>query len=191
MPTQIILASASPRRHQLLAEIVPEFTICPADLDEDALTTADPFETAKLLAIAKAKSVLAKNPSAIVIGSDTVVAYQENEAWIQLTKPTDETDALRILKLLQGRKHTVITGIAIISETLLEADFESAEVHFKATDDDLLREYILTGEPMDKAGAYGAQGMGAFLVEKIVGSVNTVIGLPIELTKSLLAKHLM
>jgi septum formation protein len=183
---RVILASASPRRHELLKQIVTDFEICPADLDEDALTLANPYETAVLLAQQKAASVFAKNPDALVIGSDTVVALQTPDGWMQLSKPTDPDDAFRILKTLSGRTHSVITGVAVVSATRSDSKFAESLVTFQNVTDPEIWEYIQTGEPMDKAGAYGAQGMGSFLVKHIEGGFDTVVGLPVELLREMM-----
>lgn len=179
LPWPVVLASASPRRQELLRQIVPAFEVDPADVDEDALTVADPFETAERLARAKAKRVAERHPRALVIGGDTVVAVP-GEAWVQLSKPRDEEDALRILRQLQGRAHVVATGISLQAPGVDRTFHERTTVVFREVSDDEIRRYIATGEPMDKAGAYGAQGMAATFVDHLEGSRNNVIGLPVE-----------
>lgn len=191
--SKVVLASASPRRQELLRRIIPDFLVDPADLDEDALTLDDPFETAKSLALAKARHVAKRHPGALVIGSDTVVALSIGvppaKTFLQLAKPTDEADAFRILSLLRGKTHLVITGVAVVREAQEQADTAQAEVEFHDATDDALWDYIRTGEPMDKAGAYGAQGMGAFLVKELRGEFEAVVGLPMELMSKLLKMH--
>ena len=182
---RFVLASASPRRHELLRQVVPEFDIDPADIDEDALTSSDPVETAERLALLKAQAVLARHPDAVVIGSDTVVALADGT---QFSKPADEQDAFEILSTLRGRSHYVITGVAVISVQREQLGHDRTEVVFNHVSDQELRDYIATGEPMDKAGAYGAQGMGSFLVQELRGSFDTVVGLPVELTRRLIAE---
>jgi septum formation protein len=177
---RIILASQSPRRHELLKRVVPEFEIQVANIDEDALTVSDPYETAMKLAELKAAAVLTLNPDAIVIGSDTVVALETEAGWVQYSKPTNPDDAFRILSTLRGRTHSVITGVAVLSASRREVFFDEAKVTFHPVTDSQIWEYIETGEPMDKAGAYGAQGMGSFLVANLDGSFDTVVGLPVE-----------
>lgn len=182
---RIVLASASPRRHELLREVVPEFEIDPADIDEDAFTSPDPVETAERLALLKAQGVLARHPEAIVIGSDTVVALTDGT---QFTKPVDEDDAFAILSSLRGRSHWVITGVAVVSAARERVGHDRTEVVFNQVGDQELWDYIATGEPMDKAGAYGAQGMGSFLVRELRGNFDTVVGLPLELTRRLISE---
>ncbi|HLP00133.1 MAG TPA: Maf family protein [Fimbriimonas sp.] len=182
---RFVLASASPRRHELLKQVVPDFDIDPADIDEDAFTSADPVQTAETLALLKAKSVLVRHPDAVVIGSDTVVALPDGT---QFTKPLDEQDAFEILSSLRGRSHWVITGVAVVSATNQLVGYDRTEVLFNPVSDQELRDYIATGEPMDKAGAYGAQGMGSFLVQELRGNFDTVVGLPIELTRRLVTE---
>lgn len=191
--SKVVLASASPRRQELLRRIIPDFIVDPADLDEDALTLDDPFETAKFLALAKARHVAKRHPGALVIGSDTVVALPIGvppaKTFLQLAKPTDEADAFRILSLLRGKTHLVITGVAVVRDHQEQADTAQAEVEFHDVTDESLWDYIRTGEPMDKAGAYGAQGMGAFLVKELRGEFETVVGLPMELMSKLFKLH--
>lgn len=180
---RIILASQSPRRHELLKRVVPEFEIQVANIDEDALTVSDPYETAMKLAELKAAAVLTLNPDALVIGSDTVVALEAEAGWVQYSKPTNPDDAFRILSTLRGRTHSVITGVAVLSASRREVFFDETKVTFHPVTDSQIWEYIETGEPMDKAGAYGAQGMGSFLVANLDGSFDTVVGLPVSTLK--------
>lgn len=184
---RIVLASASPRRQELLKKVVPDFEIDPADLDEEALTLEDPVLTAKKLARAKAAFVALRHPESWVIGSDTVVAMPLEDGRVkQFSKPLDEDHALHILNQLCGRTHYVITGIAIITPDHSAVAHAVAEVEFNTVSQAQLNDYIHTGEPMDKAGAYGAQGMGAFLVKEIRGDFETVVGLPTDLVRTML-----
>ncbi len=176
----VILASASPRRQSLLKQILPEFKVIPADLDEDALTVPDPFLTAQNLALAKAKWVYSQHPNHLVLGGDTVVAVREEAGFVQYSKPTSTEDAKRMLNALSGTTHVVATGVAIIWP---DGDFsfvERSEVTFRSLTDEQIESYIATGDPMDKAGAYGLQGIGAEFVEEVVGLRTNVIGYPIE-----------
>lgn len=190
----VVLASASPRRHQLLKQVVNEFEIDPADIDEDGLTIPNPYETAKRLAEAKATAVSRRHPGKWIIGSDTVVALPIETpptvptSWVQFSKPTDKEDALRILKALSGKTHSVITGVSIVRNGFALTDSAETKVTFHSVTDEQILSYIETGDPMDKAGAYGAQGMGNFLVESINGEFDTVIGLPVNLVRALLTK---
>jgi septum formation protein len=132
------------------------------------------------LAREKARAV----PGAYVLGADTVVVVDEQ----MLEKPADEADALRMLRLLQGRRHEVITAVALQANGRLFEAMDVTGVWFRLADDDLLRAYIATGEPMDKAGAYGIQGYGAALIDRIEGDFFSVMGLPIRLVLDLLSQ---
>lgn len=182
----VVLASASPRRQELLRELVDSFEVVPADLDEDALSDDDPFVTAQRLAREKAMHVFDQRPEALVIAGDTVVAIEENGAWTQLVKPVDVEDAVRILTHLQGRTHTVVTGIALRWPRGMEAFTDHAQVTFRSVSETEIREYIATGEPMDKAGAYGIQGMASTFLERLEGDIQTVVGLPVQRLKEAL-----
>ncbi len=182
----VILASASPRRQELLKELVPRFEVVVRAVDEDALTTPDPFETATKLALAQAERVAAEVPDACVIGGDTVVAIRQDESWQHLTKPTDTEDAIRILSTLSGRTHLVITGVAVIAAGRSQVAFDQTEVEFRELSRAEIEAYVSTGEPMDKAGAYAIQGGAAGFVHRRTGSLSNVIGLPIETLSGLL-----
>lgn len=188
-PPQIILASASPRRRWLLETLIPTFTVIPADLDEDALTSADPFATAVTLAREKALAVARANPGAWVIGGDTVVAIPTDAGWEQLAKPTDSEDAVRMLTQLQGRTHTVVTGLALVRGTQIRSEPVLSHVTFRPVSDEEIRAYVATGDPLDKAGAYGLQGAAAAFVSAIQGSQNNVIGLPTERLREWFSEH--
>jgi septum formation protein len=177
---QVVLASASPRRQELLKKLFSEFLVDPAHVDEDAMTLVDPFATAELLAQEKALAVLRRHPGALVIGGDTVVAYESAEGWQQLAKPQDPEDAIRMLSILQGRSHVVATGISLQSEGIDQTFHERTRVFFRPVGKEEIVAYVATGESMDKAGAYGAQGMASTFVEKLEGPISNVIGLPIE-----------
>lgn len=174
--SEIILASASPRRKELLALAGVDFTVKVADVEEVIPENASPDEVVMSLARQKAQAVAQENPESIVIGSDTVVALDG----VILGKPKDEEDAVRMLKALSGRSHTVFTGVAIIRGEKISNFCEATEVVFNKLTDDEIRNYVATKEPMDKAGAYGIQGKGCILVEKIVGDYFNVVGLPVS-----------
>ncbi|MCG9894927.1 MAG: Maf family protein [Fimbriimonadaceae bacterium] len=185
----VVLASASPRRQDLLRRLVPEFAVDPPDLDEDALTDPDPWVTAQRLAREKALAVRERHPECLVIAGDTVVAVPSEEGgdgWIQLSKPKDPVDAYTMLRILSGRVHTVITGVCLIGPTGMSSYTEAARVSFRDLTDEEIRTYIASGEPMDKAGSYGLQGGAKTFVERIEGEVETVIGLPLERLSELL-----
>ncbi|MBS1704464.1 MAG: septum formation protein Maf [Armatimonadetes bacterium] len=183
----VVLGSASPRRVELLKKIVPEFVVDPAHIDEDALTDSDPYVTAQRLAREKAIAVFERHPDAIVIAGDTVVAVpQDDGSWMQLAKPADPADACRMLGILQGRSHKVITGIAIRWPLGLESMTDAATVTFKPMTVEQIEDYVATGEPLDKAGAYGAQGLAQRFLERLEGDFETVVGLPVKLLEEAL-----
>lgn len=179
-PWPVVLASASPRRKDLLATLVAEFTVVPSQVDEEALTDPDPWQVARRLAREKALDVFSRAPDSLVIGGDTVVAVPQKAGWEQLAKPTDTADAERMLGKLQGATHTVITGVCLKWPAGFSLFTDESEVTFKPMSSDEIRDYIATGEPMDKAGAYGLQGGARPFVESVKGSVDNVIGLPTE-----------
>lgn len=166
---------------------MPDFEVIPADVDEESLSDGEPGEVARLLAGVKAEKVRSLHPDALVIGSDTVVTYRdENSVWHQLAKPVDREDAVRMLGLLSGRWHSVITGIAVLYGGLREVTADTTEVQFRELSPDEIRAYVETGEPMDKAGAYAIQGGASGFVQEVRGSTSNVIGLPLEILEPLL-----
>ena len=183
---QWILASASPRRKELLAELIDEFEIIPSLADENLEGEFTPENLVKALAELKAKEVAIRpeNVGKIVIGSDTVVAFDGKV----LGKPKDEADAFRMLKMLSGKAHAVYTGVcfAYIQNNVYHADVraEKTDVYFEELSDEWIAEYIRGGSPMDKAGAYGIQDGG--LVQRIEGSYTNVVGFPIELVQAMM-----
>ncbi len=183
----IILASASPRRQQFLRELGLDFTIRAAAIDESPLPAETPEAFTRRMAGAKAEAVASDHGQACIIGADTVVSLDG----LILGKPKDEQDALAMLKQLQGRTHRVITGLSLIcrESELHQTTATVTSVTFAAFPAAVLAAYVRTGEPMDKAGAYGIQGMGGFLVRKIEGSCSNVIGLPVNVLVSLLLRH--
>jgi septum formation protein len=172
--TRIILASQSPRRAQLLRMLNLDIEAVPADVDETWHSGEEPGAHAERLARAKVAVIAARCPDAIVIGSDTVVAIHGRV----LGKPADEDDAVAMLMQLQGREHEVATGIAVQYNGLRSA-VERVRVRFRSFDARTAAAYAATGEPLDKAGAYGIQGLGSTLVERIEGDYFAVMGLPI------------
>ncbi len=179
-PYPVVLASASPRRRELLSQLGIEFKVVPADIDEDNLTVDDPDQTARRLAREKALHVFAQNPESLVIGADTVVSIDNDGGTVQLAKPTDEPDAGRILSILSGRTHVVTTGVCIKWPGGMNVFAERSEVTFRKLEENEIAEYIATGEPMDKAGAYGLQGKAKGFVAAIRGNHDNVIGLPMD-----------
>ncbi|MCL2421100.1 MAG: Maf family protein [Defluviitaleaceae bacterium] len=177
--TKIILASGSPRRRELLAMVGFDFEVMPADVDETVDPGIPPNKLVVNLAIKKALHVRnkLKGDNAVVIGADTVVAIDD----LILGKPKDEADAFDMLSRLQGRAHTVYTGVAVAScvEDKMTTFVESTEVFMRPLGEKEIRWYMSTGEPFDKAGAYGIQEKGAVLIERVEGDYFTVVGLPL------------
>ena len=172
---KIILASNSPRRKELLEQAGIAFEVKSADVEEVTSKTL-PQDVVMDLSLLKAKAIADENPGRKIVAADTVVAY-DNQI---LGKPKDEEDAFYMLKMLSGKTHHVYTGVTIIDETgKCNSFFECTAVSMYENSDELIREYISTGEPMDKAGAYGIQGRGAVLVKEISGDYNNVVGLPL------------
>ncbi len=172
---QYILASQSPRRRELLSFILPTFEVCPANIDERLQDGAPLTSEIVRLAAAKALTVSAKHPDALVIGSDTMVTIDGQI----LGKPKDAQDARRMLRLLSGRTHQVLTGAAAAQNGRVKTVLNTTEVTFRTLQEDEIEQYIATGEPFDKAGAYGIQGHGALLVRSICGDYYSVMGLPV------------
>lgn len=176
----LVLASGSPRRRQLLEMLGIPVEVRPSHVPESPAPGEPPRAYAERLAREKAAAV----PGPVVLGADTTVVVEGE----MLEKPADAADALRMLRRLQGRTHEVITAVALKTAggTLVATDVTA--VTFRPADDDFLRAYVATGEPMDKAGAYGIQGYGAALVERIEGDFFGVMGLPVRLVLDLLAR---
>lgn len=182
----LILASASPRRQELLGLITRAFTVATLDTDETVPASFTPEETVLELARRKALAVAALHPGHLVLGADTVVSVDG----CILGKPRDDTEAAAMLRQLSGRIHRVYTGVALANEKGCTVFAESAQVEFIPLTDDQIAAYIATGEPRDKAGAYGIQGGGALFVRGIVGDYYTVMGLPVcPLAQILLDKY--
>lgn len=173
---KIILASGSPRRRELLEQIGVKFEIHKAE-GEEKITSSIPEEAVKELSLQKAKEVSGKYDGDVIIGADTVVAVDGQI----LGKPADRADAVRMLRLLQGKEHQVITGVTVIlKESGKTVNFaEVTKVHVFPMTEEQIEQYIETGEPMDKAGAYGIQGKFAVYVSGIEGDYNNVVGLPV------------
>lgn len=182
MSAEFILASGSPRRKELLTAVGLQYMVLVPIADESSVPkdmSVDLYvqELALLKAAAVAKVAVTRQ-DAVIIAADTIVALDGKI----LGKPKDEEDAFKMLKSLSGRKHDVYTGYCLLRErdAFTVSKSVRTEVYFKELDDDLIKRYIATGEPMDKAGAYGIQGKGSLLVEKIDGDYFNVVGLPIS-----------
>jgi septum formation protein len=172
---RVVLASASPRRRQLLDLIGIAHEVRPANIDETMRPREAPRRHAERLAREKASAISKRDPDLITIGADTIVVVNRKV----LGKPGDPEDAARMLTLLSGREHMVITAVAVSRGRKLRSAVEEVRVKFRRLRDDEIEAYIATGEPMDKAGAYGIQGYGATIVERIEGDYFAVMGLPI------------
>ena len=181
---RLILASTSPRRRDLLMQVGLNFEVVPSSVEEEHQDGLSPLEVARTLAREKASDVASRLSSGIVIGADTIVVL-EGEI---LGKPKDPEDAFQILRKLSGRSHDVITALALIdidSGKMITGE-EITRVFFKEMIDQEISAYISTGEPMDKAGAYGIQGRGILFVRRIEGCYTNVVGLPMmKLTEML------
>lgn len=182
-----ILASASPRRQVLLAQIGLSFVVVPSRLQEINQPGMKPHVHATYFAGAKAREVAHRHPDKWVLGADTIVILGQEI----LGKPADSTEAFSILTRLAGRSHCVITGICLIhlSNEVVESEWVETEVFMRSLSVADIEGYIKTGEPMDKAGAYGIQGIGGCLVQRIEGSYSNVVGLPLCETLELLRRH--
>ena len=173
---RVILASQSPRRRELLELVGIPHTVQPADIDEAYLPGEEPAAHAQRLAREKAATVAARDPEALVIGSDTIVVVDGDV----LGKPRDEAHAAQMLTRLSGRSHVVMTAVAVRWGGRERSAVEVVGVTFHPLDVEEIRAYIATGEPMDKAGAYGIQGYGATIVERVDGDYFAVMGLPLQ-----------
>lgn len=172
---ELILASASPRRVELLKMAGYEFTVVPSDVDE-GLPEGVPFERmAEMLAERKAMEVAKGCPGAVVIGADTIVVCEGRV----LGKPKDKDDAARMLQMLSGKRHKVYTGVCVLKEGQAEVFCCCTEVEFYPLSEGEISDYVNSGEPLDKAGAYGIQGKGALLIKGIKGDFYNVVGLPV------------
>jgi|SRR5208282_656206 len=191
----LVLASASPRRQELLRNAGISFTVQPADIDEAPLAGESPRDCAERLAREKALAVFQDRPQQWVLGADTIVVVDD----LILGKPRDAEDAARMLRMLSGRMHAVITGVCLVglvasgqrpvaSKTVLTAS-ETTLVTFCDLSDDEIRDYVATGEPMDKAGAYAIQGIASRWIPRIEGDYSNVVGLPVALVWRMLREQ--
>ena len=187
MPPKIILASQSPRRREMLKSVVAEFELASADIDETVKTNEQPEQYVTRLAIEKAQAIAKTNPDTVVIGSDTtVVALTENNQQIILCKPESLADSQRMFELMSGKTHLVMTAFALVFNDKVRVENVITEVNFKTVAAEEVEWYWNTGEPQDKAGSYGLQGIGGKFVKSINGSVSAVVGLPlVELEQGL------
>ncbi len=171
----LLLASSSPRRSELLEMAGYDFTVVPANVSEDYPCGTQPMQIVELLATRKAEAVAKSSPQAVILAADTIVVLNGRV----LGKPKDEAEAKSMLTLLSGNVHQVYTGYCIISGTKLLRGYECTSVEFYPLTEGEINTYTATGEPLDKAGAYGIQGRGALLIKRIEGDFYNVMGLPI------------
>ena len=184
---KVILASASPRRKEILQNTKLNFDIQKSDIEEVILENESPEDMVVRLAYEKAFDVAKRNTDRLVIGADTIVAL-DNEV---LGKPKDQNEAYQMIKRLSNKTHKVITGISLINlkENKIIKDYVVSFVTFKDLSEDSIKDYINTNESLDKAGAYGIQGYGVLLVKNIQGDYFNIVGLPISRLSDLLKNH--
>ena len=182
MSVKVILASGSPRRRQLLELIGIPHEVRPSNIDETMRPREAPRRHAERLAREKASAIATREPDVVTIAADTIVVVNRQV----LGKPRDIADAKRMLSMLSGREHTVITAVAVARGRKLRSAIEEVKVKFRRLRDDEIDAYIATDEPMDKAGAYGIQGYGATIVECVDGDYFAVMGLPLARLVTLL-----
>lgn len=184
----IVLASASPRRQELLRSAGIRFTVQPANIDESPLTGESARECAERLAREKALAVSRSRVRDFVLGADTIVTIDG----LILGKPSNDSDAMRMLRMLSGRTHEVITGVCLVTPNGEGSDVKSGSESTRVTmceiSDDEIRDYVACGEPMDKAGAYAIQGMASRWIPRIEGDYSNVVGLPVALVYSMLKR---
>jgi septum formation protein len=191
---QIVLASASPRRQELLKNAGINFVVKPANIPEVRHPGEAPQIFAERMAREKARAVFVGEKDEYVLGADTIViggatGVSPVNSDLVLGKPESEQDAARMLRLLSGRKHHVITGVCLIAANFEDVRSETTAVHFAAMSDAEIRDYIATGEPMDKAGAYAIQGAASRWISEIEGDYSNVVGLPVALVLRMLQDH--
>jgi septum formation protein len=172
----LILASSSPRRAKLMKDAGLDFIVIPSQVDEVVDEKYKPVDLVVELAKLKAIHVAKQYPNDVVIGADTIVVYEDHI----LGKPRDEEDAYRMLRLLSDDRHVVYTAVALVKGDQMKTFVSETEVWMKNLSDLEIRNYIKTGEPMDKAGAYGIQGEGGALVDHYKGDFFTIVGLPLK-----------
>jgi septum formation protein len=178
----LVLASASPRRQELLRNAGISFEVQPAHIPEDPLSGEQAKECAERLAREKAQAVSRQRPQGIVLGADTVVVIDG----VILGKPTNATDAARMLRMLSGRQHQVITGVCVVANGQSSVASETTAVTMSEISENEIADYVATGESMDKAGAYAIQGIASRWIPRIEGDYSNVVGLPVALVRRML-----
>ncbi len=187
MKHKFVLASASPRRKELLAKLLQHFRVVNSRIDESNIRADSPLQFAMKAARAKAKAVAAKYKYAVVIGADTVVVLEKKV----LGKPKDHDEAIAMLKSLAGKTHKVITGIAVILPCQkIISDSAVTKVTMKAISDQEILDYVKTGSPLDKAGAYGIQEIEEIFIDRIEGDYDNVVGLPLFALQKILSRKI-
>lgn len=182
--TRVILASASPRRAELLRAAAIDFDVQPADVDETVHEGETPEAYVRRVAIEKARALASRVPDAVVLAADTTVVV---DAHI-LAKPADDEDARRMLRMLSGRSHEVLTGVCVARGRDEETRVASTLVTFAPLTDEEIAWYVASGEPADKAGAYAIQGLASRFVTRIDGSYSNVVGLPVAVVYEMLSR---
>jgi septum formation protein len=181
----LILASRSPRRSELLAAAGISFEVLAADIDETPRAGETPEAYVERLAVEKARAVLAVRPDSTVLGADTTVVIDG----LILGKPADEREATDMLRRLSGRVHEVLTGVALVSAGGVRSAVERTRVWFDLMTDEDISWYVASGEPVDRAGAYAIQGLASRFIPRIEGSYSNVVGLPVALVSSILKQE--
>ncbi|MDT0582252.1 MULTISPECIES: Maf family protein [Alteromonadaceae] len=181
---RVILASASPRRKELLQHLIPHFDIISADVDETPLADESPERLVARLAEAKATKVATHHPDKLVIGADTIVTFGDQI----FGKPENQNDSIRMLSMLSSQTHQVITAVAFRYQNKSFVEQVKTQVTFACLNEQDMRNYWQSGEPQDKAGSYAIQGIGGQFVKSIKGSHSNVVGLPLYETKVMLNK---
>lgn len=173
----IILASGSPRRRELMKQIVDDYEVITSDIDEEKSYSLSPLEAVLDIAKRKGEKIHNQYPHDIVISADTIVVLNNQI----IHKPIDENDAKRILKLLSNKTHEVITAYCIFQDDRFLENYVVSKVVFKKLDDSLIERYVASGSPLDKAGAYGVQDNDQYhIIKKVIGSIDNVIGFPVK-----------
>lgn len=183
----LILGSTSPRRKQLLESAGVVFVSVSPEFDESNIKIGNSKADAFVIELAKrkAESLVSKYPDDVILAADTVVVIDDEV----LGKPNDESEAMRMLRKLDGKKHFVYTGVCIIYKDKIDSFMETAAVYFNHLSEDDIKTYVQTKEPMDKAGAYAIQGIGSQFIEKYEGDFHTIMGLPLKAVLSKLKKY--
>ena len=179
-----MLASGSPRRKELLANLIHDFEVHVPNVEEGLLENETLIEATQRLALKKARALRSQFPTSLLIAADTLVGFEDGDQLTVLGKPQTEGGAREMLLKLSGRSHFVVTGVAIVVGAEERVFAETTEVRFRKLSLEEIDRYVATREPLDKAGAYGIQGRAAGFVERMQGSLSNVVGLPLELLET-------